>query len=332
MGNPEQFKFICEIKPLTDKDGRLIEYEPYKKYKNAAGLKLHKYGKGPFCQFRIPSNIPQAGVYILKVNNEIKYVGECENLSSRYNTGYGQISPRNCFLGGQSTNCKINSYIIKEIKKGSKVELLFRQSQDRFTLERELIEMYKPEWNSTTGKRINKSEIKQNKVSDKNKEVKTVSGTQKYEPIKDYLLNCKSGSIQLSYQEIEKILEKPLPNSAYKYREWWANGGHSQADAWLAAGWKVEEVHLGKYIVFRRDSFKATISEQQTIKLGKKYKHFKGKEYLVLYLAKHSETLEDLVVYQALYGEKGIWVRPLSMFLEKVEVNGEFVDRFKVAE
>jgi hypothetical protein len=47
-----------------------------------------------------------------------------------------------------------------------------------------------------------------------------------------------------------------------------------------------------------------------------------------LYLAKNSETLEDLVVYQALYGEEGIWVRPLSMFLERVEVNGEMVDRF----
>lgn len=68
------------------------------------------------------------------------------------------------------------------------------------------------------------------------------------------------------------------------------------------------------------------------IQLGKKYRHFKGNEYLVLHLAKHSETLEEFVVYQALYGERGIWVRPLSMFLEKVEVNGELVERFKVIE
>lgn len=65
------------------------------------------------------------------------------------------------------------------------------------------------------------------------------------------------------------------------------------------------------------------------LKTGKKYRHFKGKEYLVLHLARHSETLEDLVVYQALYGERGIWVRPLEMFLEKVEVDGKLVDRFK---
>ncbi len=65
------------------------------------------------------------------------------------------------------------------------------------------------------------------------------------------------------------------------------------------------------------------------IKEGKKYRHFKGNEYLVLHLAKHSETEEDMVVYQALYGERGIWVRPLPMFLEKVEVNGTYVERFK---
>lgn len=63
------------------------------------------------------------------------------------------------------------------------------------------------------------------------------------------------------------------------------------------------------------------------IKLGK-YRHFKGKEYEVLYLAKHSETLEDMVVYRALYGEKGIWVRPASMWNEMVERDGKVFCRF----
>ena len=67
----------------------------------------------------------------------------------------------------------------------------------------------------------------------------------------------------------------------------------------------------------------------RSIKVGKKYKHFKGNEYLVLHLAKHSETLEDLVVYQPQYGEMGIWVRPLSMFLEQVEVDGKMMNRFE---
>ncbi|MEL7564871.1 MAG: DUF1653 domain-containing protein [Dehalobacterium sp.] len=70
-------------------------------------------------------------------------------------------------------------------------------------------------------------------------------------------------------------------------------------------------------------------SRSTNIKIGKKYRHFKGKEYLVLHIAKHSETMEEMVVYQALYGEMGIWVRPLEMFLEQVNVNGKIISRFE---
>lgn len=63
------------------------------------------------------------------------------------------------------------------------------------------------------------------------------------------------------------------------------------------------------------------------MRLGK-YKHFKGNEYEVLYIAKHSETLEEMVVYRALYGEFGIWVRPLSMWNETVVHEGREVKRF----
>jgi len=64
------------------------------------------------------------------------------------------------------------------------------------------------------------------------------------------------------------------------------------------------------------------------MKLGK-YKHYKGNFYEIIGIAKHSETLEELVVYKALYGEKGLWVRPLSMFSEEVEVDGKKVLRFQ---
>ena len=59
-----------------------------------------------------------------------------------------------------------------------------------------------------------------------------------------------------------------------------------------------------------------------------KYRHFKGNEYQVLYVARHSETLEELVVYQALYGEKGIWVRPAAMWNEAVVRDGKEYKRF----
>ncbi|WP_409278893.1 DUF1653 domain-containing protein [Pseudomonas defluvii] len=58
------------------------------------------------------------------------------------------------------------------------------------------------------------------------------------------------------------------------------------------------------------------------------YRHYKGPEYRVFSVAQHSETEEWVVFYQALYGEFGLWVRPLSMFLESVEVDGEQVPRF----
>ena len=63
------------------------------------------------------------------------------------------------------------------------------------------------------------------------------------------------------------------------------------------------------------------------IKLGK-YRHFKGGMYEVIALAKHSETLEELVVYKALYGEGGVWVRPRAMWEETVELDGKKTPRF----
>jgi hypothetical protein len=60
-----------------------------------------------------------------------------------------------------------------------------------------------------------------------------------------------------------------------------------------------------------------------------RYRHYKGKEYELLGLARHSETLEELVVYRALYGEHGLWVRPKAMFLETVEVQGKRMPRFE---
>ncbi len=63
------------------------------------------------------------------------------------------------------------------------------------------------------------------------------------------------------------------------------------------------------------------------IKPGR-YRHFKGNEYEVIGTAKHSETLEEMVVYRALYGEFGLWVRPASMWEETVERDGKTYQRF----
>lgn len=67
--------------------------------------------------------------------------------------------------------------------------------------------------------------------------------------------------------------------------------------------------------------------ENKAIQPGR-WRHFKGKEYQVLGMARHSETLEQLVVYRALYGEGGLWVRPAAMWLETVDRDGYRGPRF----
>lgn len=66
---------------------------------------------------------------------------------------------------------------------------------------------------------------------------------------------------------------------------------------------------------------------EQEIKMGR-YRHFKGNEYEVIGIAKHSETTEEMVVYRALYGEHGLWIRPVSMWNETVERDGKVYQRF----
>jgi hypothetical protein len=68
--------------------------------------------------------------------------------------------------------------------------------------------------------------------------------------------------------------------------------------------------------------------EAKNLKLGK-YIHYKGGEYEVIGISRHTETLEELVVYKSLYGDGGLWTRPLSMFIETTEVNGETINRFE---
>lgn len=60
-----------------------------------------------------------------------------------------------------------------------------------------------------------------------------------------------------------------------------------------------------------------------------RYRHFKGNEYLVLGMARHSETLEEMVVYKALYGDGAVWIRPVSIWQEPAVAGGKEVERFR---
>jgi hypothetical protein len=81
------------------------------------------------------------------VVDELVYIGQCSDFANRINLGYGNISPKNCYEGGQSTNCKINKMVLNAVKANKVVELYFYGTTDFDAVERELICSYKPEYN-----------------------------------------------------------------------------------------------------------------------------------------------------------------------------------------
>ena len=74
----------------------------------------------------------------------------------------------------------------------------------------------------------------------------------KYEPLKKYLENTREDSVCISFSEISRIIDDELPESAYKYKIWWSNGGQYHNYAWLDAGWKVDDVTEEESVVFRK--------------------------------------------------------------------------------
>lgn len=232
------FTKVCEIRPILEKDGTIYIEKPYLRYRNTKNLELHKYGSGPFCSFSIPlAYNGMAGVYGLQVNGEWAYIGKTIDLGRRYNQEYGNISPRNCFVSGPETTCRINNQILLEAEKGSSIILFFHESDDSDRIETELIGNLNPPWNRTKKRSLG---------SRKN----GYSG--KYRKLYEYLSDQTGPEVTLSLDEIEEKIGFKLPNSAYRYRPWWANGGHSQCRAWMNAGWVVDKVSLGDYINFRK--------------------------------------------------------------------------------
>ena len=133
-----EFKFIQQIIPERNPDGSVKKYYPQKSYNNIKNLPILKNGNGAFCRFQIDvKDVP--GVYLWVVNNEVIYIGETARLRMRFNTGYGNISPRNCFAGGQSTNCKMNKVAMSCFENGEPVNLYFLETTDYKRIELELL-------------------------------------------------------------------------------------------------------------------------------------------------------------------------------------------------
>jgi len=145
------FLKVASIRPECSPDGKVSALMPQLEYKNQKRLPLHKYGGGSFCKFQIKRTLVCQGVYILTENDKVMRVGECVNLSSRFNDGYGQIAPRNCYKGGQRSNCMVNNLILRSGQKGNEIILWFYRTEGyraiRKAIESELIVQFRPPWN-----------------------------------------------------------------------------------------------------------------------------------------------------------------------------------------
>jgi hypothetical protein len=142
-----EFEYVCDIEPERETDGALRKHMPQDRYQNARNLPLNRYGAGPFCKFRIPNRFRVRGVYVLTVDGAPQYVGECANLSARFNAGYGNISPKNCFKGGQETNCRLNNLLYAGLLAGQRISLWFFRTNDYKSVEAAMRRTLNPTWN-----------------------------------------------------------------------------------------------------------------------------------------------------------------------------------------
>lgn len=111
---------------------------------------LNKYGDKTYCHFEIKDEFyfDKKGLYIFYIDSYLKYIGRCaDTFYKRINQGYGKIHPKNCYIDGQATNCHFN-YSIAPIKDKIKFAVLILNNDDEIkTIEKELITLYKSEWN-----------------------------------------------------------------------------------------------------------------------------------------------------------------------------------------
>ena len=155
-----QFHYVQELNPDRDPTGQIKQFMPQTRYTKHATSKINPYGKGPFCKFSINSEwAGRSGVYALISGKELLYIGECVDLRKRYNMGYGNISPKNCFRGGQPTNCKINTMVISEYTKGNKVALYFHETGEHKLVESRLLISLKPPYNGSVMRSFSTSAI-----------------------------------------------------------------------------------------------------------------------------------------------------------------------------
>lgn len=148
----EEFEFVDSVTVERNKVGKIDLKMPQQRYNKSDETSIHQYGWGPFCKFHVDTSKYRetAGVYIFTANHQIMYVGEAGDIHNRIQAGYSNISPRNCFEGGQQTNCRINNAIFEVIRDRGQVALWAKEAVDRKQCEAELIGVCDPRWNLVT--------------------------------------------------------------------------------------------------------------------------------------------------------------------------------------
>ena len=142
------FVWTASVEVEIGSDGKPIEYMPQNRYSKATTAKLNKHGAGPFCRIKLTGLPELSGVYLITIKNDVTYIGKAECLAERWGPrNYAVISPRNCFKGGQSTNCKINNRILLAKREGIPVDLWFLETDNHSEVERPLIDELNPPWN-----------------------------------------------------------------------------------------------------------------------------------------------------------------------------------------
>ncbi len=148
-----EFEFLGTAILFRNSENKIIEFDPKGRYVNKRGLPLNRHGNGPFCKFKVGVNKlpPIGGIYALTVDGRLTYIGICENLEVRFGPAqYGNISPKNCYRGGQSTNCKINHNLLVAAKKNSTTSVWFlklENAEARELIEADIIRKLAPIWN-----------------------------------------------------------------------------------------------------------------------------------------------------------------------------------------
>lgn len=142
------FVKAATIEPDRDRWGRVVEEMPQSRYRGVHTKSLHRFGAGPFCHFTVRGLPPQEGVYCVVIDNEVVYVGRSDDLERIWgSTGIATISPSACYVGGQSTNCKVNHGILRAAQANRLIELWIKETTDSRRLKAALVHRLTPRWN-----------------------------------------------------------------------------------------------------------------------------------------------------------------------------------------